>query len=208
MSDSECVIGPEVTLIYWKDGFWYADGVPFISDISKCKILPSYKDRKILLSVAEPPKAKKKVEYFPPPPPPPPSPPITPPITPVTESAVEEIAVVAQETLIEKLVDKIDSPVLAVLMAVGFSLLKKTMEKNQSKAQEEMDKKCSGRHGGSDSRIVELEDKLSNMKTLLEELSSQIEWEKPNHATKTDLRKLQDKILLIEEKLRDEDTDE
>jgi len=56
MADGECIIGGDVSLVFWKDGGWYADGEYLTDDIGKCKILPSSEDRKIVLSVGEPPR--------------------------------------------------------------------------------------------------------------------------------------------------------
>jgi len=206
MADGDCVIGGEVTLIERRGDKWVLDGAVFVTDLSKCKILPSAKERRLVLStIDESPKAPIKKKKNPEPqvilippkvkeqyisvPPPPPSPP----------PQIAEVLEVVEETLIEKISDKLGDNALGVVMLVGFALFKKLMEGQQGRAQEEMNQKCSGRHSESASQTKELETQIDALKKQLEEMSSNIEWSKSNYASRGDLKKLTERLSLLED---------
>jgi len=202
MADGECVIGPEVTLIERRGDKWVFDGGVTITDISKCKILPSPHDRRIVLVTADPKKkvVKPIIES--------PAPlvaPIVEPPPPVIEiplppPPVEEILEVVEETLIEKVTDMLGDNALGVVMVIGFAFLKKTMGEKQGKAQEEMDQKCSGRHTQSSTQTRELEAKIQSLSDQLSEMSSKIEWGKSSYASRHDMKRLIDRVESLEKK--------
>lgn len=168
MSDPRCVIGADVKLIEKTPEGWVLDGAVYVSDISDCIVMPSPHDRRIVVSVLEkkplPPKAKTA---------PPPAPlisaekeqPVTPPPYPQVE-LVEEVVEVVQDTLLDKLGDKLGENMWAVGLAIGFTLLKRLISQQgqqASKAQEEMDKKCKGRHSDSESYKAEMEARIKDL---------------------------------------------
>jgi len=193
MADGECIIGGDVSLVFWKDGGWYADGEYLTDDIGKCKILPSSEDRKIVLSVGEPPRifVPKKL-------------PEPEPVRAIEKSSVQEVQPIAEvlqvveDTILEKVLDKLGDNPLAVVVAIGFVVFKKMIEGKQTKSESEMDKRCSGRHQGSDVQTKELEKQVEDLKQRLEEVSSNYELSKSSSVSRRDYNKLLDRMEALE----------
>lgn len=199
MADGDCVVGPDVVVIEWRGDLWYADGLPLVKDLSLCKIMPSPHDRRLVLSVGivKPPKATPKpptTEVISDPEPIVVVPPHEPPI--LTPEVIEVI----EETLVEKAVDMLGDNPLAVVMAVSFAVFKKLLDGKQAKAQEEADQKCSGRHGHAESQVKELESQVADLTKQLSEMASNLEWERPNYASKSDLKRLQEAVKELQKR--------
>ncbi len=205
MSDPRCVIGADVKLIEKTPEGWILDGAVYVSDISDCIIMPSPHDRRIVLSVLEKkPMPSKPNKVIPPLPPLPPSSvgvaEVPPPPPHLTEYPLlsEEIVEVVQDTLLDKLGDKLGENMWAVGLAIGFTLLKKLMTQQgqqASKAQEEMDKKCKGRHSDSESYKAEME---ARIKELTEQLQAR-DLELKGFASRQSLRATDERLKALYE---------
>lgn len=202
MAEGRCVIGEGVKTIERRGEYWYFDGINSgWKDISDCQIDPSTHDRRIVMGVALPqqkvkPKPIATTAVIDSEPPPTNSimvEPIQPPIE-MTPAVVQVIEVTIPEMLLEKLGD---NP-LAVVMAIGFAFLKSVLEGKQGKAKEEMDQKCSGRHSESDNKTSELEKKIEELTNQLNEISSSFEWEKSKYASRSDFKKLTERLETLE----------
>lgn len=193
-----CVIGKDVVLIEHRGDHWVLDGKETIPDISKCKVEPSEHERRIVLSVQVQKDTLPKPKPQPDPVPLPPAPPAVLVAVDTPAPTVEEVLEIVEDTILEKVMDKYGDNLVTGVMLLGFALFQKVSNTKQTKAQEEMDKKCQGRHGDSSGANRELLDQVEQLKGKLEEMSSSFEIERKGHVSKGEMKKLLERVEELE----------
>ena len=207
MADENCVVGPEIKVIERRGDYWVLDNGIRIDDISKCKILPSPHERRIILhseTVApkKPVAAKKE--------------PVPTPLVSVPEIVVptpiifeqqlpvsvqEEIQVLA-DTLIDKIQDLMGENIVSAAMLLGYALFKNSLDKKKGrKSEEEGDQKCKGRHMESSQQFDEMSNRLDEMKEELSKYAEDFKFERNTYATKRVVSDMNDKISMLEEQI-------